>query len=253
MPTTEDTLSDAPIVDNPPAYPDIDRLGTSRIGRKLRRKTLDKYYTALRKYEGRPAKSGPPIPNSEKHGARRFYTMRQVRCGWERGLATRRRRAAPRHRLVRYLLNHTRLSYRLIGERVGYSAARICQLAKEFRAAMVKALNLHIHHQPQADREKPDAPRSLTLLLLNGIQLVRLVEGSPAKREAARYGGLLYGYRKGSIKARLRAYMGALHRKTGLVASTEALADAWAYAESLAALPIDEAIRRLNQAYGWRP
>ena len=87
------------------------------------------------------AKSGPPIVNSEKVGRRRYYTLQQCDYGRLRGLATRRRRAAPRHKAVKHLLDHTRHSYRRIGQLTGYSGARVCQLAKLFRAATARVLN----------------------------------------------------------------------------------------------------------------
>ena len=189
-------IPDTPTVDNysggvnGPVPPDLSRFGTSRIGKKLLRKSLDSYYSALRQHEGRPAKSGPPIANSEKHGRREFYTLQQADLGRRKGLETRRRRAAPKHRAAKHYLDHTRLSYRRIGELVGYTAARICQIAKQFRAATVKALNLHIHHQPQpVPVPVPQFPawvspcrwrfRTLALIQLQALQLRRCLADDP--------------------------------------------------------------------------
>ena len=79
-----------------PTFPNLANLGTSRIGKKLTRKALDAYYVALRRYEGKPAMSGPPIPNSEKLlGRREYYTLAQCRLGGHRSGETRRRKAQP--------------------------------------------------------------------------------------------------------------------------------------------------------------
>ena len=120
------------IVDNTPdapAFPDVDHLGKSRIGRKLRRKALDRYHVALRRYEGRPAKSGPPIPNSEKHGHRVFYSVEQCRRGWLRSLQVRRANAQPKHDHCRRLRFAGRL-LREISVIVGYSIAHISKIVR---------------------------------------------------------------------------------------------------------------------------
>ena len=89
--------SDAPI------FPDIFSLGTSRIGKKLTRKAVDAYYVAFRRYDGTLAKSGPPTPNSQKHGRREYLpyfetVKRGVHSGYVRNL-----RAQPRHNQARRL------------------------------------------------------------------------------------------------------------------------------------------------------
>ena len=98
--STHPSLHQQRIVDNAPTFPDIGNLGRSRVARKLRRKTLDAYYVALRRHQRRPALSGPPIPNSEKKGSRQFYTLEQARRGGRRSGETRRRKAEKKWREV---------------------------------------------------------------------------------------------------------------------------------------------------------
>ena len=248
------SLHESRIVDNQdaPVVPNRSHFGRSRVGRKALRKVLDAYHVALRRHEGRPAKSGPPIPNSEKHGRRSFYTLHQADYGRRKGLETRRRRAAPKRRAVQHYLDFTRLSYRRIGELVGYTGARICQLAKEFRAATVKVLNLHVHHQPPAsDTPAPTSPRNLTLMLLYSNQIINLLKDSRPLPVKTRYEGLLYAYQKGSYKARLKQYISALHHRVSPEAATVALAEAFEIAEKLSQEPIDKAVRKLNKSFGW--
>ena len=254
---TTTRISRSLIVDNPPLYPDVSNFGKSRTGRNRRRRAIDRYHVRLRRFEGRPAKSGPPVPHSEKTGCRQFYRLEQCEYGRRKGLETRRRKAAPKHKAVDHLLNHTRHSYRIIGEMVGYSAARVCQLAKKFRAATVKALNLHIHHQPpqqpdlpQPRPSKPDTTRALVLMLIYSNRLVALLSQNPTRKARARWEGQLYGFPKGSYQARLKRYVASIHRQSP-DAATDALAGAFVYADGLSDLPVDEAVRTVNRDFGW--
>ena len=250
--STHTSLHQRRIVDNAPAFPDLSGLGRSRVGRKLARKAIDGYYVTLRRHQRRPALSGPPIVNSEKAGHRRYYTLQQCDYGRRKGLETRRRKAAPKHKAVDHLLNHTHYSYRRIGELVGYTGARICQLAKQFRSAAVEALNLHINHQTQdSDTSVSPAPRNLTLMLLYSHQLIGLLQDPRPLPVQTRYEGLLYAYQKGSYKARLKQYISALHHRVSPEAATVALAEAFEIAEKLSQEPIDKAVRKLNKSFGW--
>ena len=86
-----------------PIFPDIAELGKSRIGKKLVRKALDRYYSALRLSDRRAAKSGPPVPHSEKQGRRRFYDLDQCRRGGRRSGEARRRKAEKKWQAVETL------------------------------------------------------------------------------------------------------------------------------------------------------
>ena len=238
------------IVDNPPpVYPDVGRLGSSRIGRKLRRKALDAYHIALRRYEGRPAKSGPPIPNSEKHGRREFFTLQQVHYANKRSQEVRQRKAAPKHREV-IRLRRRGLTLAAIGECVGYTAARCCQVLKEHAAEAKRklldkasrALNLHYHHQPQPD---PAASRSLSLMLVNVHHVLRLLEAQPVQPDRLRYERLCRSY-----KRRFKGYLAAVYAKQGPLYPI--LEESWALAESVSGMPVDVAARALNEDFGYR-
>ena len=244
-----DTLQHPAIVDYPPIpFPDLSRLGTSRIGRKLASKALDAYHVALRHAEGRPARSGPPIPNSEKRGRREYFTLEQVRYGNKKSLATRQLNAAPRHRAVKRL-RAAGMTFRAIGEAIGYSAARCCQIVRQQaaeakRKAMDKAamlLNLHSHHQHRPDR---GGARQLILSLIHAHHLLKLLDSNPARQDRARYEALTRRY-----KARILAYLRAVWERQG--GDFPILEDSWAVAESVSGMPVDEAIRVVNARYGY--
>ena len=122
---TTKRISRYPIVDNPPpTFPDVASLGKSRVGRKLYQKAIDRYCIALRRHEGRPALSGPPIRNSEKNGRRAFYTLADCIKGGVSSGFLRSLRAQPRHDHVRKLraLGQT---IKAIAAVVGYSERHI--------------------------------------------------------------------------------------------------------------------------------
>ena len=115
-------IHESVIVDN--SYPDISRFGKSRIGRKLARKAIDAYHKAQRLASGRLAQSGPPIPNSEKHGHREYFTLTQAVKGGVHSGFVRDRRAQPKHNRVRGL-RAWGFTIRAIAEIVGYSMRHV--------------------------------------------------------------------------------------------------------------------------------
>ena len=105
-----------------PTFPDLSRLSpNSHLGRKLRRKAVDAYCVAHRQWQGRPAKSGPPVPNSEKHGRRDFYTLGEAKRGGIKSGVARRNKAAAKWRAVTILAKRGK-GVRQIARIVGYSA-----------------------------------------------------------------------------------------------------------------------------------
>ena len=75
----------------------INDLGESRLGRKLYLKATDAHHKHFRTcaYSKYKAVSGPPIPNSEKNGQRRFYTLKQAKAGGFVSSKVRRTKAQP--------------------------------------------------------------------------------------------------------------------------------------------------------------
>ena len=111
----------------PTPYPDRADFGRSRQGRRRYRAALDAFHVAQRRATGRPPKSGPPIPGSEREGRRQFYTLEQCHLGGVRSGAVRRFKVRDRHRVVRDLRD-IGCSLREIARRTGYhftTASRI--------------------------------------------------------------------------------------------------------------------------------
>ena len=249
------TVSQPRIVDNPPPDAlDVDRLGKSRIGRKLRRKALDRYHSDLRRYEGRAAKTGPPIPNSEKRGRREFYTLDQERLGGRRSGVTRRRQAQPRWRQV-MTLRRRGFGIRQIARAVGYTAGWVSKLVKRLMASPAKVFPEHIHHQPQPTPRAlvPAASRvswksrALSLMLVHCNHLCLLLREDLPPLHKARAERLLKRYRKRIIK-----YLRKVHEKEPRgVAENIYLGIAFKYQRVLSGLPIDAAVRKLNSEFGW--
>ena len=230
-----------------PAFPDVGRLGHSRVGRKLARKAWDAYYVDLRQHEGRPAKSGPPIPNSEKRGARSYYSMEQVRLGGRRSGAARRQKAQKRWREVMALRRRGH-GIRQIARLVGYSAAWVCKLVKRLLPSQPKPLTEHIHHQPIWAAH---GSRTLTLAVLYrraALQMSNVPGLPPPKRNRldrpfSQAQSRVIG-RRG--KGRSAGLLGALGGGSGV-----AFGLALAACRELAGLPIDEAVRTVNREFGW--
>ena len=236
---------------NGPAFPDVDRLGKSRIGRKLHRKALDRYHADRRRYEGRPAKSGPPIPNSEKHGRREFYSLEQCRRGGRRSGEARRRKAAKKWREV-CTLRHRGFGIRQIARIVGYSAAWVSKLVKRLWSNPAEALTEHYHHQPTRPLWASHGSRVLTLAVLyRRHSLERASEPGHQRPERnrldrafSRSQARIIGRRRKRPSAGL---LGAIGGGSGI-----SLGLALAASQELAGLPIDEAVQSVNRAFGWR-
>ena len=246
------------IVDNaaPPVYPDVDSLGTSRIGRKLRRKALDAYRVALRRYEGRPAKSGPPIPNSEKHGRREFYSMDQARRGWLRSLQVRQSEAKPKYDQCKRLRFAGRL-LREIAEIVGYSIGHVSKIVRgkirRPRAASLRAAaggdNANANAMPIWAKH---GSRTLTLAVLyRGWSLRQSYAPGLSPPEHHHWISLFATNQARIIGRRGKrpsaGYLGALDSTSGIALGMALLAQV-----ELAGLPIEDAVREVNFAFGWR-
>ena len=100
------------------------RRPTSRTGRKSLRKTFDADCRRLRREAGAPARTGPPIPGSEKTGHRRFYTLEQQRRGTYLSGISRKDQAAPTWERIQQL-HYRRCSIRAIARQVGLSSSQV--------------------------------------------------------------------------------------------------------------------------------
>ena len=110
---------------NPLPFPDLSHLSkNSRIGRKLRRKAVDGWAKAERLATGRPAQSGPPIPNSEHTGHRRFFTLEQAHTGTIHSAINRQAKAEPKHRQA-FALRAKGYTTKTIAAIVGYSRRHV--------------------------------------------------------------------------------------------------------------------------------
>ena len=141
------------------------------------------------------------------------------------------------------------LGIRQIARIVGYSAAWVSKLVRRLLSTPARPLTEHYHHQPQP---ASGVTRSLCLMLLYAHRLRCLLESGPMAQDEARFEALLRGKSKASYKARLREYVASVHQATDAVTATNILAGAFDYAEALSALPIAEAVRQTNIAYGRR-
>ena len=251
-------ISPNPIVDNHPVvptFPDIGSLGRSRIGKKLARKAVDRYFIALRRYEDKPAESGPPIRNSEKLlGRREYYTLAQCRQGGRRSGETRRRKANPRWREV-VALRRRGLGIRQISRVVGYTAGWISKLIKRLFLGQPKVFPEHYnhHHQP-----KPvwatHGSRNLTLAVLYRRYALHALEVADRRsllvpeRKRERQFTLAQARIIGRRSVRpSTGFLGALGKGSGV-----ALGLALAACRELDGLPIAEAVRTVNRQFGWR-
>ena len=100
------------------------RRPTSRTGRKALRKTFDADCRRLRSEAGVPARTGPPIPGSERSGHRRFYTLEQCRRGARLSAIARRDQAIPRWERIQQL-HYQRTSLRAIARQEGLGHAQV--------------------------------------------------------------------------------------------------------------------------------
>ena len=244
-----------------PTFPDIANLGKSRIGKKLTRKALDAYYVALRRYEGRPAMSGPPIRNSEKLlGRREFYTLDQCRRGGRRSGETRRRNAQKRWNDVASLRRRG-FGVRQISRIVGYSAGWVSKLVKRLFSRLPKVFpehrfqqHLHQPHQPKPVWATAGS-RILTLAVLyrryalHALQVAdRRSQPVPERKRRDRQFALsqtrIIGRR---VTRPSTGLLGALGK-----GSCVALGMALAACRELDGLPITEAVRAVNREFGWQ-
>ena len=220
-----------------PLKPDLSRFGKSRIGRKRARKVLDRYFRAVRRYEGRPARSGPPIRNSEKFGRREFYSVEQAKFGGRRSGQVRRAKAAKKWREVE-LLRRRGQGIRQIAALVGYSPGWVSRLVKR----LCRVFPEHIHRRPKP----PPRSRILALIGLQWLHLGGVLDaGGQDRRDTVRFERL-----RRRTEGRITAYLNKLRvAAPGDLADVlvRAVAEVWCMADG----GVAEGTRRLNEEHGY--
>ena len=221
------TLSDVPQLPIPAP--------TSRTGRKALRKSFDADCRRLRREAGVPARTGPPIPGSERSGHRRFYTLEQCRRGARLSAIARRDQAIPRWERIQQL-HYQRTSLRAIARQVGLGHAQVGRVvagrlwridgAQEGSPAIVVVNSVQGTPRPWA-----------RVLVLNEVYRSRC----PVEAKI---------YRR--LTTRQAAYMKGIIRERGPDHAAEVVEATESYVQSLSALDVAVAVRRVNLDSGYR-
>ena len=106
-----------------------------------------------RQYDGSPAKSGPPVPNSQKRGRRAFYSLEQARRGGRRSGEARRRKAEKKWLEV-CTLPRRGFGVRQIARAVGFTAGWVSQLVRRLLPGSGRRLanTITTNHRPPTPR-----------------------------------------------------------------------------------------------------
>ena len=216
---------------------------TSRVGRKVLRKSFDANCRRLRREAGVPARSGPPIPGSECEGHRRFYALEQCRRGGLLSGVTRRAAAMGRWKQIR-ALHYRRHSLRSIARQVGLSHTQVRR---------VVAGRLWRDGEPEGFQDRlvvntVQVPRRAwaRVMVLNGLYHDRCRPShahADARKRPCDTCKQLTKHRGKYLKG-IRKHRGR-DRAAVVVAAT---AD---YIESLASLDVAAAVRQVNLDSGW--
>ena len=211
------------------------RRPTSRTGRKSMRKSFDADCRRLRREAGAPARTGPPIPGSEKTGHRRFYTLEQQQRGTYLSGISRKDQATPTWERIQQL-HYRRCSIRAIARQVGLSGSQVHRvIAGRLWGAdgeRIRAPSVVVHSV------KGTPHTWARVLALQGVYLSRC-EGDAkvykwlTTRQAA--------YQKGIIKNR------GADDAAAIVEATDR------YVRSLASLDVAMAVKQVNLDSGYQP
>ena len=210
----------------------------------MRRQLLDAYYKALRRWSRRPAKSGPPIPKSERNGRRDFYTLRHSRNRGRKSGRVRLAKAIPRHKEVIRLRHqgHNPTSDR--PAMVGYSLGWVYRILKGI-ALKSTGLREHIIHPSQPARTVKPA-YSLARIIVYECHLETLLRRSGIdRRDRTRFEWRLRGFQR-----RETAYRAALVAKYPSTLARAILSLTDGLAASVRDMEIGKAILALNQLAG---
>ena len=210
------------------------RKPTSRTGRKATQKAFDATCRRLRREARVPARSGPPIPGSERSGHRRFYTLDQCRRGGRHSGAQRRRQAMPRWEDIQ-TLHYRRHSIRAIARQVGLSSSQVHRVVAGRRwrdtGVPMRSPSPVVVNSVGGTR-RPWA----RALALNSLYLGQCWAGTPAhQRMATRRDRYVMGITK--------------HRGEDIAATIVAATDT--YVRSLSHLDVELAVRQVNLDSGY--
>ena len=209
---------------------------TSRTGRKALRKSFDADCRRLRREAGVPARTGPPIPGSEKSGHRRWRTLGQCRHGGRLSGVARRDQAMTRWERIQQL-HYRRYSLRAIARLVGLGHTQVGRVVAgrlwRMDGSQEKSPSVVVVNSVRG------TPRPWArVLALNEVYRSRCRgEDGLYKRMTARQ----EAYLKGIIKNRGPDHAAAIVEATDR------------YVRSLASLDVAAAVRQVNQDSDYQP
>ena len=210
------------------------RAPTSRTGRKALRKSFDADCRRLRRESGAPARTGPPVPNSERQGHRRFYSLEQCRRGARLSGIARRDQAMPRWAKIQ-ALHYKRYSTRSIARQVGMSHSQVHR---------VVTMRLWTGEGPQ------QTPPPLVV--------VNSARGTPLPWSRVLALGAVYLSRWKSadkmlelFSQRQRAYVGGIERNGGPDYAAAIVGATKDYVQTLAHMDVALAVRTVNEDSGY--
>ena len=212
------------------------RRPTSRTGRKTLQKTFDADCRRLRREARAPARTGPPIPGSERNGHRRFYTLEQSRHGAHLSGIARRDQAMPRWLQIQ-TLHYRRHSLRAISHLVGLSPSQVHRVVAG-----------------RLWREAREPPSPLYGVVVNSAR------GTPRRWARTLALGEVYRSRCRSgdkllkrLTRRQEAYIKEIIKNRGQDDAAEIVTTTESYVLSLAHLDVAEAVQQVNQDSGYQP
>ena len=210
------------------------RRPTSRTGRKTLQKTFDADCRRLRREARAPARTGPPIPGSERNGHRRFYTLEQSRHGAHLSGIARRDQAIPRWLQIQ-TLHYRRHSLRAISHQVGLSPSQVHRV---------------ISGRLWREAGEPPSPPPVVVNSARGTprRWARTLALGEVYRSRCRVGGKLLKW----LTKRQGAYIKGIVKNRGPDHAAEIVAATERYVLSLSHLDVSAAVRRLNQDSGYR-
>ena len=222
------TLSDVP--------PLPIRRPTSRVGRKSLRKSFDADCKRLRREAGAPARTGPPIPGSERTGHRRFYTLEQCRHGAHLSGIARRDQALPVWQRIQ-VLHYRRHSIRDISHQVGLSSSQVHRVIEG--------------RLWRGDGERKRSPSGMVVNSVRGTPRpwARVLALNEVYR--SRCGGQDQLYKR--LTTRQEGYLKGIVKHRGRDHAAAVVAATAHYVLSMADLDVVAAVEKVNQDSGYQP
>ena len=221
------------------------RRPTSRTGRKALRKTFDADCRRLRREAGVPARTGPPIPGSERTGHRRFYTLEQCRKGGLLHGIARRDQAMPRWERIQQL-HYQRNSLRAIARQVGLGHA---QVGKVVSGRLWRTNRNQVPVEITEGTQEVSPP----IVVVNSAwETPRPWSRALALTEVYRSRCLGEGGLYKRLSSRQAAYLKAITKERGTDHAEDVAEATESYVQSLSALDVAVAVRQVNLDSGYR-